>query len=526
MADVLDFNYRTQVLNDIDGNENKLRKNESLRRWEIYQKRQAPYIGERLRKEFSKRTVDEMRTITSINLTRRIIDCKASLYKEAPERVFSRTSGKALSDNELKQITSLYDFGRRDVTMKQANKKYKLQEQCAIQLIPKGGVIAGRVLLPHHFDVIPWPDQPEEAMAYVISVYDKSLLLNTSFVRTPGPQGDNSNYLPNNESDNINQTIGDPDDYKSKQRFIWWTADWNFITDGRGHLLDQFGNQMITLMEQDLIAMQNPIGMLPFVDVATDKEFEFWIRQGNDVVDFNVDFSIILSDTAEINKRQGYSQAIIYSEKPPADMIVGPNRILHIPQDPNKETQPRFEWSTPSPDMQASLQLLETYLRLFLSAEGLDPKTITGSTDIQRFSSGIERLLALVEKFEASRDDIDLFQWVEDRALKITAAWSNIMQGANIKVGVDPLISELQNGILPDDMVVETIFAKPEMIQTKDQVEESVVRRMENGLLSRMKALMILDDLTEEQAVEEIKRIDSEEKLVGDMDGESTEGQI
>lgn len=520
MPNVLNAEERANVLHEIDGQENRQRKNESLRRYEIFNKRQGRFVTERLLNEFGQETVQNMRIIKSINLTSRFIDEKASLYKNAPTRTFQRRSGAELSENELQQLENIYNFGKYNLAYKKTNKYQKLEDQCALQIIPKGGVLQPKVLLPHHYDVIPYEDDPTKAYCYVISVYDKSLLFNQTYLNQSTP-GAFSNYWTETESDRINQKIGDRDDEKARKRFIWWTPEWNFITDGWGTIIDPMGNPIKFISPEDMGMISNALQRLPFVDVAGPKDFEFWVRQGSGVTDFDIDFSVLLSDTAEINKRQGYSQAIIYSEKPPANLLVGPNRVLHIPQDANKEVQPRFEWSTPQPDMQSSLELIQTFLRLFLSSQGMDTRTVVGQGDAQRFSSGIERLLAQIEKFEASRDDIDLMKSVEQDALDISVGWSNLMQGANIKAGVDPLVPELQQGVLPTDIVVNVNYVKPEMMQTRDQEAEEIDRRLERGLLSRKKALMRLDGLSEQEAEAELMEIDKELMI-----GQGPEGQI
>jgi hypothetical protein len=505
---ILEPGLRKTIIDQINGNENKLRKNESLKRFDIYQKRQARYLSEQLKNEYSQATVAEMRRISSINLGPRIVDKQASLYVTSPERTFQTSSGRPLTENEQAQVEALYQFSMFDTAMKKANRYFKLESQCALQLIPRGGIIFPRVLLPHHYDVIPDPVNPELPFAYIISVYDRSLLYNQTYSNTGNAS---SNYLPQAESDQINQVIADPDDPQRKEgRYIWWTREFNFITDGSGNLIDELGQPLRILTLEDLQLITNPIQRLPFVDIASSKEFEFWVRQGNDIVDFALDFSVLLSDTAEINKRQGYSQAIVYSEEPPKDMLIGPNRVLHMKLDPNKEVQPKFEWATPTPDMQSALKLLETYLALFLTSQGMDAKTVSATTDSVRYSSGFERLLAMIDEFEASADDMDLFRWVEQNALEIMVAWSNVLQGATVQGGVTPLRPELQSATLPEGMVVSVKYARPQSVKTDSDIQDEELKKLDAGLTTRTRALMNIEGISEEEAQKRIEEIDAE----------------
>lgn len=492
--DVLSFEYRKQIIDEILGPENKERKAESLRRFEVYAQRQRDLILEKLQSEFSARTVKEMRTITSINLTQRIINEKASVYKQKACRTFN--AERDLTESELIQIDNIYKFSWADVKFKKSNKFYKLMDQCAIQVLPVDGVIDMRVLAPHHYDVIPSETDPQKADAYIVSYFDK-----TEYLKDFSSGG--------TFKDQVNQQIGDPDDYKRKQmRFIWWTNVHHFETDGHGFVIQ--GGQRV--MTPSFDSMLNPIQKLPFVDVAYMKDFEFWLRYGSGVVDFDLDFSVILSDTANINKLQGYAQAVIASEKPPQDMIIGPNAILHLPLDPNKEVQPSFSFASPNPDMAASLNLLETYLTLFLTSQGIDPKTISGRPDAKTFSSGIERLLSNIEKFEATRDDFDLFELVEKKTFELFKAWSNVFQGVtspNPDTMTMPLIPELQMSTIPEDTMVNVTFHKPEIVQTKTEKEDSTIKLMDAGLVSRLEAIMELRGVDKDTASKVLEEIDA-----------------
>ena len=141
------------------------------------------------------------------------------------------------------------------------------------------------------------------------------------------------------------------------------------------------------------------------------KDFEYWVREVHNVVPFTIDLGVHISDTSDINRLQGYSQSVISSVDQPSVQNLGPHRSLWLQQDPNSDVQPTFQFVSPSPDLNASIKLLETYINLFLTSNGIYPKTVSGTADAPRFGSGLERLLAMIEKFEATKDDITLFRW-------------------------------------------------------------------------------------------------------------------
>jgi len=486
---ILDPALRLKTLNDLNSNENKERKNESLKRFEIYRKRQRQYIIEKLLGEFSLSTVQDMRLITSINLTERIVNEQASIYKRAPKRNFQN-----VNDKQTEQLEALYDHACADVRMKHANRTFSLQDQGTVQVWPEDGIIKMRSLHPHHFDVIPNPLNPEKALAYIVRPHDKAQFQQSG----PGDVQTNSRTNLSKQSDSINQITGDADDWRSTQSLVtWWSDKYHFVTDARGNMLPDFTNGSV----------ENPIGELPFVDLAGEKDFEFYVRGGNGVTEFNLDFGLLLSDTANINRLQGYSQAVIQGDNVPKDVKVGPNHVILLP--PNKDgSASSFQFVTPSPDMNAALSLLELYLKLFLTSEGMDPKTISGSADANKFNSGLERMLAMIEKFEASQDDLDLFTKAEEGKLfSLMSKWSNKLQGTDV------LIPELKLATIPDNAFMNIKYTPPETIKTDSEVEESVTRRTEGGFMSRVEGIMELRGVEREEAEKIIEQIDEDEGL-------------
>jgi hypothetical protein len=490
--DLMSESIRRSVIKEIKGDENKRRRAESLKRFEVYRERQDRYILEKLESEFSEKTVREMRKILSINLCPRIVDQLASIYKTPPVRGVAN-----LTEAQEQQVAVLYEHAMVDVKLAQANKYFKLENQCAIQVVPRNGIVKIRVLLPHQYDVLPDENNPEEAYAYVVSVFDKFEYLNSASssadLSNPGRGG----FLKSSETmDGMNQSIADSEDYKaSLERYEVWTKDLNFLMDGNGNIVS--GDDVV-----------NPIGELPFIDVACEKDFEFWIRRGNGIVDFAIDFGAQLSDIANIIRMQGYAQAVISAEKQPDSMVVGPNHILWLQLDANRpELKPTFEFVSPGSDLQASLDFLEMTLRLFLTSKGIDPKTVSGKLDSQSFSSGVERLLSMIDKFESSKSDTEIFRYVEMKLFHLLKLWSNVYQNT------DQLIPELQLGKIPDDAKMTVNFVQPQAVQTKTELEDSIIKLLDKGLTTKKAAIMELKGIDEDSADEVLAEIANEKSV-------------
>lgn len=465
--DVLSKENLKKVIQEINSDENKRRKADHQKRSHVFNDHQREYVLSMLVKEFSPKTVSEMRTCTSINLSKRIITEMASVYKRAPVREFTE-----LSEAQEEGVELIYDDAKANVKLKKSNQKFKLHDQCAIQVIPKKGKISLKLLAPHQYDVIPNPNDPEEALAYIISALDKTNL-DSENSNNADIQGNYYGSKNSSQTDGVNEKIADQDDYKDAlDKYVIWTKEFNIMCDGNGNILEQ---------------NPNPIEMLPFIDVSSEKDFEYWVRKGSGVVDFALDFGVVTSDIVNTNRLQSYSQAVIVAESIPESVTVGPQNILYLKLDPNRpEIKPSFEFVSPQPDMKSSLDLQDRLVSYFLTSQGIDPKSITSSGDANKYASGLERLLAMVERFEASQDDLDMYACVEDELHNLIRAWYNATVGT-------ALLDDAYNfGQWPENSKVMVQFSGPEIIKTDSDKEDSVIKRLENGLISKEEAIMEL----------------------------------
>lgn len=494
--DYLDPNQRKKVIEELtQSDENKRRKEESLRALEIYKGRQATFIHDKIREELGVDAALKSRTITSINLTKKIIKEQSALYKDAPIRSWSD-----LNDLQSEHAMALYDASNADVKFKKANEIYKLCDQAQMQIVLKNGALEFRPLYPHHYDVIPMVENPEIAECYIISSFDKSQLFNRQFTR--GNRDRYQSYF----SDGTNQKIGDPDDYKAKSFYYWWTKDFNFITNGYGNYVDKQGNLLTQVNDNDV---KNSIGVLPFVDIAQDKDYEFFVRSGYNTVNFTIDLGLLLSDVSEIARLQGFSQAIISSVEEPLDLKIGPRRALWLKIAPNADqsTRPTFEFQSPSPDLGNSLQLISNFLSMFLTSLGVNPTLVNSSAMQEKFTSGVDRFLSMVQKFESSQDDLTVFESAESKAWNIVKAWNNTYWN----VTENGFNDKLSGVVLPEDSELMVKFAKPEMVLSEADKLATIEKRLDLGLLSLSEAIAFDRGIDKEMAEKVLAEIANDE---------------
>lgn len=464
--DLLNIGIRKQVLDDINSNENKIRKSESLSDYEIYNGRIYGYVYNELVRQLSENTAKQMPIVSNINLAERITNNEATIYNTDPKRTFE---GASKSDEEAFEQT--YEDKQINSKLQKANKYFKLRKQAFVQVVPKDSAIDIRVLQSHHVDVIPDADDPEKAYAYIISSFDKS------------------QYIP---SDSVNQKTADTDDYKSSlNRYVVWTAQYNLIMDANGNIIGE--------------VVPNIIEELPFIDISKDKDFEFFIRQGQGLTDFTIQYNLFWSDFFYIARMQGFSLGVFSGdpELMPKQFFVGPNRCLVLPVNPaNPDNKVDFKFVSPTPNLEGILKGISALLASYLTSKGVSPKVISSEiSSADTYSSGIERLLAMVDRFESTKEDFDLFRSVENKLFDIIKKYQVKLSGTQF---LDRKYWVSQSSISTE---LSVVFRKPEMVQTEAEQLMNLKTKIEMGISDKALALSTIDEISIDQAEEKILEI-------------------
>lgn len=470
---------RKAVLEQINGSENYSRKRRAQRAFDIYNDIIEPYLMELLKKEFSTTSISQMRKCYSINISKRIIQEEANVYSSAPTRTFAN-----VNEQEQTQLENIYNYSMTNTKMLVLNRYYRLFNQAFAQVLPHNGIIETRILGPHQIDVIPDEKDARIPYAYIQNVWPKDMQATT-------PSLDQT-Y---NANDKMNQQIADPNDRQgAEQTYVIWTPEYQMKMNGNADVLD---------------IVENPIKRLPFIDVASEKDYQFFVNRGYPVTDYALELSVDITDLSSIARMQGWAYAIVYSENPPQNLVVGPNQVLWMKLDPNKpEIQPRFEFVSPSPDLNGQLSVLQSKMRMFLASRNFKSKAIVGDGSVDQYTSGVDRLLSMVDKYEASREDLALFRRVEDQLFDLYRDWSNTWIEFNDERA---LIDPLRISRINDQAWVDVKFAKPEAIQSESEKRDDMIKEIDSGLRSRIEAIMELREVDRESAEEILEMIDSDE---------------
>lgn len=463
------------IIQDKDSQENKERKSESLKQNEIYNDRLYGYVYDHLKARYSPNTVKEMPVVATLNLCKKVVNNEASIYKGEPEREFN-----GVSEKQADALNKLYDKMKLDIKLKRANRLYRLQGQTALMIVPNNsGMLEVRNIKQHSYDVVPDPINPSQALIYCISSFDRQM-------------------FQKNATDGVNEKIADADDYKaSLNRLVFWSKDSNLITDGKGRVLsDEATNTHI-------------LGLIPIIDIADDKEDEFFVRSSNNTSDFTIEFCSAMSGLQHVVEMQGFAVGYIIADEAqmPSSLNVGPGRFLKLTYREGDAHQPSAGFLQSNADLAGSQNFIQSMLATWLSTKGLSTKTVTmNATGTQdKFSSGFERMLAKIDELEPSLEDYALFRNTEEKIFEVVKAWVN--NYSNTTLLTDPIFSEI--GTIPEDATVEVNFVGADSMKTMKEELDEIVTAKENGAASRLDIIKTFWDLdSNEEALEKMKEID------------------
>jgi len=468
--------YRSKIIEEIKGTENSDRMESSLEDYDIFKGSIKPYVIRQLEEQFSVGLVSEVPIVSSINILKKSVKAKATLYREAPVRTFTD-----LSDKQTEVVEQVYKDMRMDAQMMQSNELFELQGQTHCLIEPKNGRLTLRPVKSHQLNVVPSELDPETGEIFIFSSYDKG-----------------TSNKKEDSSDGMNQKIADTNDYDLEQeKYFIWSKSFHFVMNGKGEILTE-----------DFISPLIEYGISPVIEIAGLKDFTYWIEGTNEDSEFTVMYNCSQSMLGQVVNLSSFAQAFLKttSDLMPQSVSVGPTRILKLIIDPNVEggDKTEFGYASPNADITGAREYSESLLSQYLSSQGLSPASISGSaSNADKFTSGTDRFLAQIEKFEASKDAMDIYRHAETSIYKVIVAWLNVLSGSEIldkKYHVGSAIS------LESEVSLE--YKMPTAITTDLEKLDKLERELELNLKTPTEAYAEYRDVSLVEAQEAMKEIE------------------
>jgi len=470
----------------------RVRKTESLKQCRIYEGKIRQYVVEMLEDFFTKESVKEMPKASSYKVAKKILDEMAILYDEVPLRKIN-----GLSEEQMQKLEMLLKDSGYSAVMKKAYSYFKLQKQNHVYIVPKNGKLKIRSLKQHSLDAIPDFHDNEEAVGYIVGtgVFNSEDYINDRVESRPiqmiHPSGTPS-LTPRNVSKNTRE--------KSEETYVVWTTTNNMIVNGRGEVASEDN-------ENILFSLGYPV-TIPFVEIAytTDKDGNYFIDIDSSITDFNIEYCFAYSLLLYTMIMQNFSLPVFsgLKELMPDNYQISPNRPIFLPQDAQGNGL-KLEFITPTPNLEATKGIQDSMLTTFLGIEGIDPKSVPTGNGTQGYTSGFERMVAMMEQFSHARDDMEIMARAEENTIKIVAEWMNaarLYDGLLDEKYIPTQEIDLQ------ELSVDVVFKTPEARMSKQEILDFNIKALHSGLRPLQKAYMEVNDISnEDQAKEDIEKI-------------------
>lgn len=415
-SQILDQDFRRLVIKEINGEENMMRKEQSFRRHDIFNDGTKKYVLKLLEKELSKETMEQMKyRAADISILRKVIDKKSIVYREGVDRIVE-------NETTRQQVDSLTDILNINTAMKKVNKYVELDKNCSVYVtlyadhLTQTKKIKLGVLPAYLYDVIEDLENPEIGRVYILSSMKKDKPTNYAGPNQSGVRSQVQHGKSFREGDGHNQIIADSPMDGGGEEYIWWSDTFHFTTNAKGEFVD--GKQ-----EEDLL---NPIGVLPFINFAKDKNGSFWAQGGEDLVNGAILVNQMLSDLYYIAKLQGQGLFYLIGPNVPEQLKVGPgDAILLKTKEGDATTQVGFASS--NPPIESHMKMIEQYVALLLSTNNLEPGTINGELSAVSSASGIQDMIRRSELMDDIEDQRELYRDSEPLLFQIIAKWHNLL---------------------------------------------------------------------------------------------------
>lgn len=500
---LLSITDRQKLISDINSENNKSRKQWSLRQFNIAGGRLQQYVKESLIGQLNRDTVREMPIVSSINVQKAVVDKKATIYKKKPTRTFTN-----VSDVQQETLDLIYKDMKSDIKLNKANKNFVYQDQTIGWIVPVGGKLVMRVVTMHQVDAMPNMLDPETSDGYILSVFDRTEYeqIESDRKEKDVATGATGRSVQSTSTQDNELEVSEMFQFQRyREKYIVWTKEHNFMMNGLGEVMDVETNEPAT--EIDIVSPLASEGIMPFFEVARDKDFEFFVRPSNALSDFTIQFNERLSDLANIQKMDGYAVGIFKapSSLKPNELNIGGGSYIHLPTD-DPDIDVDFKFASPQSNIAEISDANDRFLNYFITSEGLGGDVVNAKGETKTATSGIDRFLQAIQKIEAHQDDYEAFRCAEDDIYKIIKAWSKVLTGDK------QLDTKYALGNISDDSEIEVEFHRPEMMQTETETLTNIETKLDLGLISRREAIMELREISDtDEANEILSAIESEE---------------
>jgi hypothetical protein len=483
------------VIDEIKDDAEVSRRTLAKRRHDIYKDKGKRFLIEQIKKEFGEDALKEMR-LAPINLLKKIVNKRASVYKRPAKRISTNPKDQALIDYYVRELDL-------DQLMQKVNRYNTLFSNTVIYTRPHGDKLISNVIPPYLYSKMSDEYDKTKDVGYVFNAFseDDSIAMQE---QVPSATGYSSETMERGyQTSTLNRVQSNERDALSidRRQFIFWTPTEHFTCDSNG-------SRQILDPSKGPEQWVNPIECLPIVNVAKDRDNEAWAEQGEDMIDLTLAIQLGWSDVLTIAKNQGFSILTIVSEEEPKKLTLGVNKAVWLKQMPQGPT-PSISYVQAQSPLNEYNSLLTELLGLLLTTNDMEAGAIGGKASVKNFTSGFHALISMADNLEAIEADKPTLRDAEINHFNVIRKWHNWMfdmQLLNDKAKALGKFSET-------DFDFTITFADVKPLESEDETLGRIEKKVKLGVYTRRDTLKALNpDMNEKQIEEKLVEIETEKK--------------
>ena len=431
-------------------------KNTEYKKWLVYNGSLLPVLEERIRKEFSRsETVTELlHRIAPLNIMKKIIDKKSTVYAETPIR---QAGNEDDDDNAL--LEKYEDATRFNIRMMEANRMMSMfKKMCCEIYVSRLGIPGLRILPPHTY--------------YAFS----------------------SSSVSPDIPDNIWKIVSWDQD-PAKQLFSVWTDQQFALVTGVGEIA---ASRMLELNNADAV---NPYGVMPFSYIS-NSSISIEPVPDDDLYSASIVIPIVLTDLLYGCKYQAFS--LIWTVGFPGDIPANPNSVIHVQRDAMGNA-PEVNQLSPSVDVAGVLQAVEAIVSYLLSSRGLTTTTLSGRLGVDNAASGISKAIDNADVAEDKKEQQSYFFQLE------TDIWQRLTQFIVPTWRRQNSLAPAYNMEFSKDFTVALQLQEPKVTMTAMEQVELSKKKIDAGFTTLRRELYTMyPDFNDEEIDKLLSEIEQE----------------
>lgn len=500
---ILDEEFRKTIIEEINGSENRARKLESSRRWELLKDQIKPHVMQRLRAQgFKAETLAVMeQRCTNVNLFKKFVSKKARSYSKGIDRTLPK-------EELTKSLQAIAKSMGLTEAMKKADQYRQAFKNCFVFVYPEktehrglGGknlwTLCSKVKPPHQYDAIADSYDKEKARCVIFSDFpDSPYPVNQAAAPQAASDGGRYSTMPgdsipvlgsgvsrNMKDETIANSPRDAGADKAAE-YIWWTAKYHLTCDANGKLIPEKSGKIGVPEGGGKPGPLNPINRMPGAVVAADQDGSFWAVGGEDVVDGTLVVNMNITDMLSILHMQGWGQLVVIGQNlAKKDFHVGPQVALELSYG-QEEQAPTAELLQHDPHTEEHLRALEAIVALLLTTNNMSVKSVNAKLDVSTIASGLAKMVDEADVMDDISEDQQYFAGVELQLLAVADAWLEAYRPTKL------LIPQLQETQHYEAIEINCKFHNVEQVITEEEKLKNLEARQKLGIAEQVDLIM------------------------------------